>query len=148
MTAMDIVYWKDTIGGEIEKMSVKAFPYGFNLGTRGEWEMLIADQDTKVEVNKARIIKIRHVSVPAGTIVLPCYFTRHALGYVPSLASVGKPYKIEEKRILNEVLFHPIADGEVRKGELLAVVNIFSTAVKKKLSSDSVNRWMKERYRF
>lgn len=148
MAKMDIVYWKDTIGGEKEKMATEAFPYGFTLGPRGEWEMLIAAEDAKVEANKAVVIKIRDVRIPARTIVMPCYFMRHALGYIPSLASVGRPYKIEEKRTLKEVLFHPIADGEIRAGELLAVVNIFVTTVERKLHSKAVERWMKERYRF
>lgn len=148
MAKIDLVYWKNTIGGDVEKMSVEAFPYGFTLGTRGRWQMLIAAEDVEVEANRAVVIKIREVRIPADVIVLPCYFMRHALGYIPSLASIGRPYKIEEKRTIKEVFFHPIADGKIRKGELLAVANIFSTTIERKLTRGSVERWMRERYRF
>ena len=58
MTKIEIVCWKDRIGGEIKSEVVEAFSYGFTVGPHGEWEMVIANEDKEVKKDKLVNIKI------------------------------------------------------------------------------------------
>ena len=148
MTKIEFVYWKDKIGGEIERQVTDAFSYGFTVGPHGEWEMAIAKEDKEVSKNELVNIEIEDIELPPKAIVLPCNIMRHALGIVPTLTAVGQPKSVEEKRVLNEAIFHPLADGKVSKGELLCVVNIFYAAVERRLARGAAEKWLRERYRY
>ena len=148
MAKIECVYWKDKIGGEIERLRTEAFSYGFTVGPHGEWEIVIAKEDKEVRKNELVNIKIEKIEVPEKSIVLPCAIMRHALGVVSSLSAVGKPKPVEGRRVLDEVIFHPIADGKVSKGELLCVVNIFYASVERRLARGAAEKWLRERYRY
>ena len=148
MTKIELVCWKDKIGGEIERQVTDAFSYGFTVGSHGEWEMAIAKEDKEVSKNELVNIKIEDIELPPKAIVLPCNIMRHALGIVSSLAAVGQPKSVEEKRVLNEAIFHPIFDGKVSKGELLSVVNILYAAVERRLARGAAEKWLRERYKY
>jgi len=148
MAKIECVYWKDKIGGEIERRGTEAFPYGFTVGPHGEWEMVVAEEDKGVKKNELVNIKIGKIELPPKAIVLPCFIMRHALGVVSSLAVVGKSMPVEERRVLDEVIFHTFADGKVSKGELLCVVNIFYAATERRLAKGAAEKWLRERYRY
>jgi len=148
MVKIECVYWKDKIGGETERLATEAFRYGFSVGPHGEWEMVIAKEDKEVRKNELVNIKIKEIEVPPKAIVLPCIMMRHAFGIVPSLAAAGKPKSVEERRVLDEAIFHPLFDGVVKKGELLCVVNIFYAAVERRLARGAAEKWLRERYRY
>lgn len=73
---------------------------------------------------------------------------RHALGIVSVLSSVGGPKSVEERRVVDGVLFHPICDGVVNRGGLLGVENIFYTSVERRLARGVAEKWLRERYRY
>ncbi len=148
MAKIECVYWKDKIGGEIERRTTEAFSYGFTVGPHGEWEMVIAKEDKEVRKNELVNIKIGEIEVPEKAIVLPCVIMRHALGVAASLATPGMAKPVEERRVLDEVIFHPFADGKVSKGELLCVVNIFYATVERRLARGAAEKWLRERYRY
>jgi len=148
MTKIEFVYWKDKIGGKIERQVTDAFSYGFTVGTHGEWEMAIAKEDKEVSKNELVNIKIEDIELPPKAIVLPCNIMRHALGIVSTLSAVGEPKNVEEKRVLDEAIFHALADGKVGKGELLCVVNIFYAAVERRLARGAAEKWLRERYKY
>ena len=148
MTKIGCVFWKDKIGGEIERRETEAFSYGFTVGPHGEWEMVIAEEGKEVKKNELVNIKIGEIELPPKAIVLPCFIMRHALGVVSSLAAVGRSIPVEEHRALDEVIFHPFADGKVSKGELLCVVNIFYAAAERRLAKGAAEKWLRERYRY
>ncbi len=148
MAKIELVYWKDKIGGEAEKLVADAYSYGFSVGPHGEWEMVIAKEDKEVRKNELVNIKIGEIEVPPRSIVLSCPIMRHALGVVSSLAAAGKPMPVEERRVLDEVIFHPFTDGKVSKGELLCVVNIFYAAIERRLARGAAEKWLRERYRY
>ncbi|RZN70172.1 MAG: DUF22 domain-containing protein [Candidatus Methanolliviera hydrocarbonicum] len=125
MVKIDIVYWKDKMGGEIRKVSTEAFPHGFEMNPKGEWEMLLAAEDKDIRANELIDIAVKKIEIPEKAVIVPCYFVRHALGTVATTGGVGMPKPVEEKRTIDTVIFHPIFDGEIHKGELLAVINIF-----------------------
>jgi len=148
MAKIVCVYWKDKIGGETERLTTEAFSYGFTVGPHGEWEMLIANEDKEVKKNELVDIKIKEIELPPKAIVLPCNIMRHALGIVSSLSSVGEPKNVEERRVIDEVFFHPIFDGVVNSGDLLGVVNIFYASVERRLARGAAEKWLSERYRY
>jgi hypothetical protein len=148
MAKIECVYWKDKIGGETAKLVTEAFSYGFTVGPHGEWEMVIAKEDKEVKRNEPVNIKIHEIEVPPKSIVLPCPIMRHALGIVSSLAVAGKPMPVEERRVLDEVIFQPFADGKVCKGELLCVVNVLYAAIERRLARGAAEKWLMERLRF
>lgn len=148
MTKIELVYWKDKIGGEIERKVTEAFSYGFTVGTHGEWEMAIAKEDKIVSKNEVVNIRIEDIELPPKAIVLPCNIMRHAIGIVSTLATVGPLKSVEERRVLDEAIFHPLADGKIGKGELLSVVNIFYAAVERRLARGAAEKWLRERYRY
>jgi len=41
---IDLVVWKDKLGGELDKISIDAYPYGYSVGPKGQWEMLVRHQ--------------------------------------------------------------------------------------------------------
>ena len=143
----DLVYWEDEIGKTPKKISVDASPCGVQIGKKGEWQMAVAAEDKKVEANVLIPIKIQPIEVPEEAIVLPCIFMRHALGIVASIASVGMPKAVEEKRTISQVLFHPIESGVIYKDELLAVINVLPATVEEELpNKEAIYRWMQKRY--
>jgi hypothetical protein len=101
-----------------------------------------------VKKNEAVNIKIEDVEVPRKAIILPCAVMRHALGFVSSLAFVGMPVTVEETRILKEVIFTPLFDGKVGKGELLCVINVFYASIERRLARGAAEKWLRERYRY
>jgi len=143
-----VTYWKDAVHGEIGKIDVEAFPYTYRVGPTGIWLMMVAAEDKVVEANKLVNIKIERVEIPHKTIVFPCMFLRCALGVVMSLVGVGVPKKIEESRYADEVLFLPISDGKISKGELLSVLNMFYVSPEYRFTDEAKKRWVEERYRF
>ena len=148
MTKIELVYWKDKIGGETERAKVDSFSYGFTVGQHGEWEMAVAREDKEVRKNELVNIRIEDIELPPKAIVLPCTIMRHAFGVVLTLTTAGKPKTVEERRVLDEVIFHPLFDGKVGKGELLCVVNILYAAVERRLARGAAEKWLRERYRY
>jgi len=145
MAKVDLVVWKDRLGGELNKISVDAFPYGYSVGPKGQWEMLVAAEDKIVKANELTYVKVREIEIPERAIVLPCFFSRHVLGTVEKAVGVGVPRKAEEKRHIDTVIFHPMFDGEIHIGELLGVINIFYATFERKLTSDVLDSWLKGR---
>jgi len=142
---IDLVVWKDKLGGELDKISIDAYPYGYSVGPKGQWEMLVAAENKIVKANELTYVKIREVIIPERAIVVPCFFSRHALGTVEKAVGVGIPLKAEERRHIDTVIFHPMFNGEIHIGELLGVINIFYATFERKLTSDVLDSWIKSR---
>ncbi len=121
---VDVTYWKDKIGGEAVKKSVKVEPYGYRLTNIAEWRMLVAAENTEVKAFEPAVIEIEKVVVPKNTIVSPLSIMRHALGTVIDVFQPGEPKKVEDEKIITHVVFLPVISGRVEKGELVGVINI------------------------
>jgi hypothetical protein len=148
MVKIESVIWKDELGGEIERKVIDAYSYGFSVGPHGVWELIIAKENKEVKKNELTNIKIEDIVLPPKAIALPCVIMRHALGLVVSLVAAGKPKLVEERRTLNEAIFHPLFDGTINKGDLLCVVNVFYASIERRLRKGAAEKWLHERYRF
>ncbi|MCS7115937.1 MAG: DUF22 domain-containing protein [Nitrososphaerota archaeon] len=145
---VNITYWNDRIGGTLVKKTVDAYNYFYKVGPAGSWQMVVADEEKTVQANVVTNIKINKIVIPEESIIFPCSVMRHALGFVVSVVSLGKPKKIEEQRIIDEVLFYPIHNGMICKGDLLGVMNVLYAHPEHELLEDSVISWLKERCRY
>lgn len=108
----------------IETEDVTAEPYEFMMSALGKWEMLVADEDTRVRKGEISKVMIRDVYISPNTIVLPCAFSHHALGAVIKVQHKGLVV-VEAERHISSVQFMGYEDGTVKNGDLLAVVNVF-----------------------
>ena len=147
MVKIRYVYWEDEIGGKTCVLETVAYRYGYSVGPHGEWEMLIAREDKDVQKDQTVAIKIDEVEIPPKSIVLPCPTLRHALGVVLAGAP-GGPKAVETRRSLKEVVFLPIHDGTVHKGEVLTVLNVFHASPERRFARGAAEKWLQERYRY
>ncbi len=118
------------LGGmdHIERENVSAVPYNFTISTEGKWEMLISAGDLAVKKGDVIQIPIKKTVVYENTISLPCAFCHHALGTVLNVQSEGVAL-VESKRNISSIVFLPILDGMIEKGDLLGVINVFPIIV-------------------
>ncbi|MCL7475672.1 MAG: DUF22 domain-containing protein [Methanosarcinales archaeon] len=114
----------------IERETVNAVPYNFTISPNGKWEMLIAAED--VDIKKGDIIEIstENAVIAENTVALPCAFCHHALGVVLKAKLKGLAL-VETSRMIDSVVFLPIRDGMIEKGDLLSVINVFPVIVEK-----------------
>ncbi|AIY89689.1 DUF22 domain-containing protein [Geoglobus acetivorans] len=95
----------------------------------GEWRMLVADEDVSLEPGNGRMIKIRPVEIPRNTIPVPLYGHRHPLGTIIDVYSPGRPRRIEERKLITGVYFLPAEGGEIRKGDVIGVLNLYTVSI-------------------
>ena len=95
--------------------------YGYFLGPGAYFEPFICDEDTEVDVNSVRIIKVREVEIPENGILTLLDRFRHALCFLIAVVEEGKFERIESPRKINHVVFLPLESGKIKKGELLGV---------------------------
>jgi hypothetical protein len=122
---VDLVYWLDRFGGRTDRLEIELKPFGYRMAPITQWKTLIANEDVKVEKGKPTVIKTKTVEIPENTMVGPLNIMRHALGVTLDVVECGIPDKVEENKCINEVLFLPVDDGEVRKGDLIGVLKVF-----------------------
>jgi len=145
MTEVEIVYWKDSINGEIASKKISIEPYGYQLSDFAEWKMLIAAKDVSIKENKIAVVDIEELKIPKNTIVSPLSIMRHALGSVVDVFQPGEPKKVEDEKIIKSVLFLPIKDGIIKRGQLVGVINVRYVRIGKiKKISELIKKWLDE----
>uniref|UniRef100_A0A7J2TGZ2 DUF22 domain-containing protein n=1 Tax=Archaeoglobus fulgidus TaxID=2234 RepID=A0A7J2TGZ2_ARCFL len=124
---MDAVmkYWVDVFGGKLEKLKIDLKPFGFRMAPVTQWKTLIADRDVEVKKGNPTIVRVQTLTLPANTIVGPMNIMRHALGCVLDVVECGIPTRVEEEKCINNVVFLPIDDGEIKKGDIIGVLKVF-----------------------
>ncbi len=121
----DVVYWEGDVGvSELKRMHKEMDEYAYKVVGIGEWKALIADEDKRVEEGKPVIVKIKKVEFPPNSICLILGRMRHALGAVLSVLHGGMPRYVETVSYADKVLFMPIRDGEIKRNDLLGVVDV------------------------
>ena len=122
---VELVYWLDRFGGRTDKLEIELKPFGYRMAPITQWKTLIANEDVRVKKGKPVVIKVKTIEIPENTMVGPLNIMRHALGVTLDVVECGIPDKVEENKCINEVLFLPVDDGEVRKGDLVGVLKVF-----------------------
>ena len=93
-----------------------------------EWFPIIADEDKSVEKGKLEDIRIRTIELPPNTIPVPLYIMRNAYGTILDLEAVELK-RVEEKTKVNKVYFLPVFPGEIKRGDLLGILNVYYISV-------------------
>lgn len=127
-------------GKGIIRRNVKFPPYGFRRSPTARWELLISEESRKLKAGDVRVISVRRLKLPKNTIVQPCRVMRHPYGVV--LDTIAKKMsRVEEEKEIDKVVFLPIADGDVRRGELIGTLNVYSVEVS---AIEKLKSWLKE----
>ncbi|MCS7144034.1 MAG: DUF22 domain-containing protein [Archaeoglobaceae archaeon] len=127
-------------GRGVIRSSVKAHPYGFRRSPVARWELLISDENKRLKAGETCIISLKKLKLPKNTIVYPFGIMRHPYGV--TLDTIQKRMsKVEEEKEIDKAVFLPIADGDVRRGELVGIVSIYDVEVK---ALDRLKSWLKE----
>jgi len=111
--------------GKVNRKKVKASPYEFTIATRAKWEMVIADEDVTIGAGKLERIKVKEVNVQKDMIAIPCAFSHHPLVSVIKVATRDGPAPVETDRIINAAYVLGQESGEIKKGDLLSVLNLY-----------------------
>lgn len=111
---------------DIISSKVQASPYEFTIATRAKWEMVIADESLTIGNGRFEKIKIKPITLQRDTLAIPCAFNHHAHASVLKLGGKGGcSAPVEYDRIVESAYVLGIDTGEVKKGDLLAVINVF-----------------------
>ena len=78
--------------------------------------------------NEVTEIKIDEIALPTGTIVQPLSARNHAMGIMIDVKT-DRMRLVEEDKTITSAIFLPIVDGEVEKGDLIGVLNVYNVAV-------------------
>uniref|UniRef100_A0A7C3M9X7 DUF22 domain-containing protein n=1 Tax=Archaeoglobus fulgidus TaxID=2234 RepID=A0A7C3M9X7_ARCFL len=120
-----MTYWLDEIGGKIGRSETELKPFGYRMAPVTQWEILISEENIKVEKGKPVILRVKPVDIPENTMVGPLSIMRHALGIVKDVVECGIPGRVEDAKCINRVLFIPVEDGEIKKDDLVGVLKVF-----------------------
>ncbi len=111
--------------GKVNRKKVKASPYEFTIATRAKWEMVIADEDITIGAGKLERVKVKEIRVQKDMLAMPCAFSHHPLVSVIKVGAKGGPAPVEIDRIINTAYVLGQESGEVKKGDLLSVLNLY-----------------------
>ncbi len=137
----NVVYWEDDVGGKLKRVDKRMDEYAYKIVGIGEWKALIADEDKTVEKGKPEVIRIKKVEFPPNSVCFILGRMRHALGAVIDVLHGGIPRYVETVSYADRVIFLPICDGEVKKNDLLGVVDlVYVKPVKKMQILDKIRK--------
>ena len=111
--------------GAMNRRRVKASPYEFTIATRAKWEMIIADEDITIGAGKLERVKIKEITVQKDMLAMPCAFSHHPIVSVIKVKTRDGPTPIETDRVVNTAFVLGQESGEIRKGDLLSVLNLY-----------------------
>ena len=111
--------------GKVNRKKVKASPYEFTIATRAKWEMVIADEDVTIGAGKLERVKVKDIKVQQDMLAMPCAFSHHPLVSVVKVGARGGPAPVETDRVINVAYVLGQESGEIKKGDLLSVLNLY-----------------------
>jgi hypothetical protein len=104
---------------------VKAATYEFTLATRAKWEMVICDEDTDIRAGEFKKVHIKEIYLEPDMVAIPCTFTHHAIASLIKVGTKGGAKPVDNDRIVEYAYILGQETGQILKGDLLAVLNIF-----------------------
>lgn len=124
-TMSEIVNVVSRKNGKVNRKKVKASPYEFTIATRAKWEMVIADEDVTIGAGKLERVKVKEIIVQKDMLAIPCAFSHHPIISVVKVATKEGPSPVEVDRTINVAYVLGQESGEVHKGDLLSVLNLY-----------------------
>ncbi len=111
--------------GKVTRKKVKASPYEFTIATRAKWEMVISEEDITIGAGKLERVKVKDIKVQKDMLAMPCAFSHHSLVSVVKVGTREGPTPVESDRTINVAYVIGQESGEIKKGDLLSVLNIY-----------------------
>ncbi len=127
-------------GNGVIRTSLRAQPFGFRRSPVARWELLIANENRKLKAGEPCFVSTKKLKLPKNTIVSPFGMMRHPFGVVLDTVQ-RRMSRVEEEKEIEKAVFLPIADGDIRKGELLGILNVYDVELK---TLDKIKSWLKE----
>jgi len=124
-TMSEIVNVVSRKNGKVTRKKVKASPYEFTIATRAKWEMVIADEDITIGAGKLERVKVKEIKVQKDMLAIPCAFSHHPIISVVKVATKEGPSPVEVDRTINVAYVIGQESGEINKGDLLSVLNLY-----------------------
>lgn len=126
--------------GRIFRNGMLLKPFAYRRKPISRWEPLVSNEDLSLKRGEVAEIEIKPVRLEENTIVYPLYIMRHAYGTVIDLVE-KEPAKVESPKTIRKVLFMPVFDGEVKKGQLLGVINVYNVEIE---PYEVLSKWLSE----
>jgi len=104
-------------------------PYAYMMATGGKWEMVISDDEVNFNRGEVKKVKVKRIVIPNDCLILPSPYQRHAFLVVISVIDYGGPRPVEKTRYVDQAVCLAIDKGEVKKGDLLGIINVFPIAL-------------------
>ncbi len=111
--------------GKVTRKKVRASPYEFTIATRAKWEMIIADEDITIGAGKLERVKVKEIIVQKDMLAMPCAFSHHPLVSVVKVGAKEGPTPVEMDRTINMAFVIGQEAGEIKRGDLLSVLNLY-----------------------
>lgn len=124
-TMSEIVNVVSRKNGKVNRKKVRASPYEFTIATRAKWEMVIADEDITIGAGKLERVKVKEIKVQKDMLAIPCAFSHHPIVSVVKVATKEGPSPVESDRTINVAYVIGQESGEINKGDLLSVLNLY-----------------------
>ncbi len=112
-------------GGDVTRSKMRVSPYEFTLATRAKWEAIISDENVVIGEGRVEVVDIEEVLVQRDSLAMPCAFTQHPIVSVLKLGVKGGARSVECDRVIDRAYVTGLQSGEILKGDLLAVINVF-----------------------
>ncbi len=122
------------------RKEIRIQPFAYRRKTTARWEPIVAAESMKVRRGEVEEIEIEPIRLEENTIVYPLYGLRNAFGSVIDVVE-ARPSRVEDKKELRKAFFLPLFDGEVRRGQLLGVMNVYSVEVQ---PYEVIWRWLED----
>ena len=116
--------------GEVKRECTKVKEYMYRRKHMAEWMPVVADEDVEVKEGEVAVVKIKDVLIPPETIPVPLSIMRHAYGVVVDVMQPGRPGRVEDEKVISHAVFMPVMDGEIKKGDLIGVLNVYYISLK------------------
>ncbi len=122
---VNIVFKK---GGGITRKEFEIQPFGFKRSEIGILQPVVAAEDVQLREGDIRTVEIQEINLPNGTVVQPLGERNHPFGVMMDVLE-DRPRLVEEDRKIVGAVFFAITDGEIRKGDIIGVLNVYNVAV-------------------
>lgn len=126
--------------GRVVRDGMLLKPFAYRRKPIARWEPIVADENVILKRGEVTEIGIETLKLEENTIVYPLYIMRHAFGTIIDLIE-AKPARVERPKTIRKVLFMPLFDGEIKKGQLIGVVNVYNVEIE---SYEVLSKWLSE----
>jgi hypothetical protein len=121
----------------------EVLPLAYKLTNYAYMKLLVASENTDVEKERIKRIKIEPVTLPPYTLSSVLNISRHANGIVLDIHG-EKQSKMREWKKYMEVSFLPTNYGKIKKGDLLGVIKVFIMGItppELKMIENQLRQW-------